>query len=625
MVCMQDASAKTSRRRVVDSGPKDPPGSINYAQCGNSWRLLRRALAWVRASREPSLVEPAHWGERSMTAKKKGPAEGRVRVKILPKDPLVARRNDLWPVEVDLPCATPGSGPTGPHAVVVDYDSDLDRTHAPARLLRNRSFLGIARLSNAKILDDFHFHQVNAWAIVERTLALIEDEYLMARAVPWAFPGGRLTIRPHARREKNAFYERASGSLQLCWFDGPGGKPVYTCLSHDIVAHELGHAVLDGLKPLYNEVSSAQTAGFHEYFGDAVAMMASLATRETALVVARGAPERLAPKNVVSAIASEFGAAVRRLPKQEYLRGAWNRRTMEDLRDSHEEHDWSEVLTGIYYDLLSHLYPAIRRQLAQQDPDAEKPGMRVHYSMRALSRAATMTAGVMFRGLDYCPPVDLRYDEYARAVLRADEVAYPLDEFGIRKVLARLFRRRGLQPAKHDRSQARAIQLRLRGIDIGAIAATPADAYRFLDEHRTLFGIPYAANFSVTSVYSTNKQARSGYRPPREHIMEFAWHEDVALAGGRFGELSGTTVALLCGGTLVFDSNGNFLHLALCAPSERRRSELKDYVAYLVRTRRIATGAAAAANSAASIRAVIANGRTRLERIAAMRHRRPAT
>jgi hypothetical protein len=240
--------------------------------------------------------------------------------------------------------------------------------------------------------------------------------------------------------------------------------------------------------------------------------------------------------------------------------------------------------------------------------------------MRALSRAATMTAGVMFRGLDYCPPVDLRYDEYARAVLRADEVAYPLDEFGIRKVLARLFRRRGLQPARHDRAQARTIQLQLRGIDIGAIAATPADAYRFLDEQRALFGIPYEANFSVTSVYSTNKRAKSGYRPPREHIVEFVWREDVALSGARFGELSGTTVTLLCGGTLVFDTNGNFLHLALCTASERRRSELKDYIAYLVRARGIATGAAA--QSTASIRAVIANGRSRLERVAALRHRR---
>lgn len=556
-----------------------------------------------------------------MTTKKKGPAEGRVRVRILPKDPLVARRNNLWPVEIDLPCATPGNGPTGPHAVVVDRDADSGTLHPPARLLKNRCFQGIARLSNAKILDDFHFHQVNVWAIVERTLAMIEDEYLLARAVPWASQRGRLVLVPHAGRQQNAYYDRASGSLQFFYFDAPDGRRIHTCLSHDIVAHELGHAVLDGLKPFYNEVSSAQTAGFHEYFGDAVAMMSSLATRETAQVVTRGGPAKLDPYNVVSAIASEFGAAIRQIPeKKAYLRGAWNKRTMKQLHGTFEEHDWSEVLTGVYYDLLSHLYPVMWRQLEAENGAAGSRGKREYYAMRALRRAATFTAGVMFRGLDYCPPVDLRYDEYARAVLRADEVAYPFDDFGIRKALTALFRERGLNPGSEDRAFAKRVRMKLRGVDITEIASTPADAYRFLDAHRALFGVPYEANFSVLSVYSTNKRAKSGYRPPREHIIEFVWNEDVPLSGTRFKNLSGSTMPLHCGGTLVFDSNGNFLHLALAAPTPQRRNGLLDYVAWLVQTQRI--GMAGGDSEEASIQATVENGRVQLLRVAAMRHAR---
>jgi hypothetical protein len=554
-----------------------------------------------------------------MAGKRKGPADGKVRVRILPKDPLVARENELWPVEIDLPCRTPGDGPCGPHAVVIDRDVGGRRVNPPARLLKNRCFRGLARLTNAKILDDPHFHQVNAWAIVERTLAMIEDEYLLARAVPWASQRGRLILMPHAMHERNAYYDRGSGTLQFGFFDAPDGRRIHTCLSHDIVAHELGHAVLDGLKPRYNEIASAQTAGFHEYFGDAVAMMSSLATRETAKVVTRGGPERLDPHNVVSAIASEFGAAVRGMADAKaYLRGAWNRRTVKDLHGSFEEHDWSEVLTGVYYDLISHLYPLMRRQVEDENGAAATRGKREYYAMRALNRAATFTAGVMFRGLDYCPPVDLRYDEYARAVLRADAVAYPFDDFGIRKALGTLFRERGLHPGAEDRRFAQRVQMKLRGIDIVAIAATPADAYRFLDAQRALFGIPYEANFAIVSVYSTNKRAKSGYRPPREHVIEFAWSEDLTLAGARFGDLAGTTLPLACGGTLVFDSNGNFLHLALVAPTPRRRSELLEYVAWLVQTRRIGSGAA----PGASIRATVDNGRTRLERIAAMRHAR---
>ena len=160
--------------------------------------------------------------------------------------------------------------------------------------------------------------------------------------------------------------------------------------------------------------------------------------------------------------------------------------------------------------------------------------------------------------------------------------------------------------------------MKLRGIDIVAIAATPADAYRFLDAQRALFGIPYEANFAVVSVYSTNKRAKSGYRPPREHVIEFAWSQDVALAGARFGELAGTTLPLACGGTLVFDSNGNFLHLALAAPTPRRRAELLDYVAWLVQSRRIGIGAAPARRFVRRSRTA---GRAS-RRIAAMRHRR---
>ena len=204
--------------------------------------------------------------------------------------------------------------------------------------------MGSRGLSNGKILENFNFHQVNVWAIIEQILMRLEDDYALGRPIPWASGFGRLLVLPHAGYQQNAFYDRATGALHLFYFEGPDGKPVYTCLSHDIVAHELGHAVLDGLKPGYNEVSSPETAGFHEYFGDAIAMLASLRRREIAMLVTQGAPARLKAKNVVSAIASEFGAAIHGLPDRDYLRGAWNKQTMRDLRGTYEEHDWSEIL-----------------------------------------------------------------------------------------------------------------------------------------------------------------------------------------------------------------------------------------------------------------------------------------
>ena len=67
--------------------------------------------------------------------------------------------------------------------------------------------------------------------------------------IPWAFEGNRLIVVPHAGYGQNAYYDRQSKSLQFYYFD-KDGKTVYTCLSTDIVRHEFGHAVLDGVRPL---------------------------------------------------------------------------------------------------------------------------------------------------------------------------------------------------------------------------------------------------------------------------------------------------------------------------------------------------------------------------------------
>ncbi len=41
---------------------------------------------------------------------------------------------------------------------------------------------------------------------------------------------------------------------------------VYTCLSHDIVAHEVTHALVDGLRPHYTEATTADTPGLSRGF-----------------------------------------------------------------------------------------------------------------------------------------------------------------------------------------------------------------------------------------------------------------------------------------------------------------------------------------------------------------------
>ena len=65
----------------------------------------------------------------------------------------------------------------------------------------------------------------------------------------------KLRIYPHALRERNAYYHPEKKALLFGYFPAteadpgqqyPGGM-VFTCLSHDIVAHETTHALLDGM------------------------------------------------------------------------------------------------------------------------------------------------------------------------------------------------------------------------------------------------------------------------------------------------------------------------------------------------------------------------------------------
>src|SRR5262249_34986539 len=90
----------------------------------------------------------------------------------------------------------------------------------------------------------------------------------------------RLRIYPHALREPNAYYSPTKKALLFGYFPsleqdgGTGAAPltVFTCLSHDIIAHEATHALLDGMHRRFNEPSNPDVLAFHEAFADLVAL-----------------------------------------------------------------------------------------------------------------------------------------------------------------------------------------------------------------------------------------------------------------------------------------------------------------------------------------------------------------
>jgi hypothetical protein len=236
-------------------------------------------------------------------------------------------------------------GPTSSRFAVVDYNGDTGTLTPPAKWDDDRNgFIGTdGQLLNGQTKDvrnNLQFHQVHGWAIVQNALDFYESGYGLGRKILWGFEGSRLIILPHAGYGENAFYDRQSKSLQFYYFNR-GEDRIYTCLSTDIVNHEFGHAVLDGIRPYFNEAITPETAAFHEFVGDLTAILVTFRNNNFRAKLGIETEGHLYTENTLTNIADEFGNAVEGRP---YLRSAVKKRTMQAVAGNQRPHLMSEVL-----------------------------------------------------------------------------------------------------------------------------------------------------------------------------------------------------------------------------------------------------------------------------------------
>jgi hypothetical protein len=137
---------------------------------------------------------------------------------------------------------------------------------------------------------------------------------------------------------------------------------VFTCRSFDIVAHEAGHAILDGLKPSWIFSSSTpQTGAMHEAFGDLTAIFLALSQFDQVEAVIAQTRSDLHDKTFLSDVAEEFGLA---LGRPNGLRNADN-----DLRLSQtgtQVHALSQVFTGGIFDVMADVFAFERKPAKTQ-------------------------------------------------------------------------------------------------------------------------------------------------------------------------------------------------------------------------------------------------------------------
>jgi len=116
-----------------------------------------------------------------------------------------------------------------------------------------------------------------------------------------------LPLQHDAGRGLNAHYDRAAVAFLGLETDA---RKTYPAASTDAVAHEVGHALLDAMRPELWESVYTETAAFHEAFADCMALLVSLFDTPSRQALLQGGV-RLRAANFLECLAEDVAEGVR--------------------------------------------------------------------------------------------------------------------------------------------------------------------------------------------------------------------------------------------------------------------------------------------------------------------------
>jgi hypothetical protein len=374
----------------------------------------------------------------------------------------------------DAGCLTPG--PSGEYVEVVDRDPSSNCFYAPVDL--NEQYL-LAQNGLDPSESNPQFHQQMVYAVAMRTIQTFERA--LGRRALWSprlkrGERGRvdeeyvpkLRIYPHALREANAYYSPEKKALLFGYFpvratagSSVAQLTVFTCLSHDIIAHETTHALLDGMHGRFSEASNPDVLAFHEAFADIVALFLHFSMPEVLAHQIAATRGDLASQSRLGELAQQFGQAI---GKRGALRSAigqvdendrWTPIDPDPDRLNHvsEPHERGAILVAAVFDAFLTIYRARIADLLRiaSEGTGILPAGSLHPDLvrRMSDEAAGASQAVLemcIRALDYCPPVDVTFGDYLRALVTADAELDPVDSGQRRVAFVEAFRRYGIVP-----------------------------------------------------------------------------------------------------------------------------------------------------------------------------------
>jgi hypothetical protein len=408
------------------------------------------------------------------------------KLRIFAFDPSIGRRHETLPINevtVSIPWEMdkiqPSEhflGPVGEYLEVIDYDPSLDLFYLPIDL-HDPKLLADNGLRPAEWNPQFHQQMV--YAVAMNTIANFERA--LGRVALWASHRKRgekgqlsedyvrrLRIYPHALRDANAYYSPEKKSLLFGYFEAdagqmgaPPGTTVFTCLSHDIIAHETTHALLDGLHPRFNESTNPDVLALHEAFSDIVAIFQHFSHAEVLKDQIAHTRGDLQSQNLLGQLAQELGqvlgrgAALRDALGAKGKDGVWRAHAPDPKRLQAETrpHARGAILVAAVFRAFLSIYRSRVADLLRiaSGGSGVLPAGALHPDLvnrlaHEAAKSAEHLLQMCIRALDYCPPVDVTFGDYFRAIITADHDLYPDDEHHYRTAFVEAFLAWGIVP-----------------------------------------------------------------------------------------------------------------------------------------------------------------------------------
>jgi hypothetical protein len=241
--------------------------------------------------------------------------------------------------------------------------------------------------------------------------------------------GDSLPVLLDQGADLNAYYDRKA----LNFFHGPAPSApshvAYSGESPDVVCHEMGHAILDAIKPQLWGAASHEAAAFHESFGDMSAILSALQLQSLRSAILRDTGGNLYRNSRLSRLAEQLGSAIRAQHPDavdpDCLRNAVNSFTYQDPINlpqmapasqlSSEPHSFSRVFTGAFFEALAGMLHT----------KAVNPASPTEQELLAVSQEM---GDILVGGARQAPVVSNFYAQVAAAMVQASgskNPAYP--------------------------------------------------------------------------------------------------------------------------------------------------------------------------------------------------------